>query len=178
MQFPSWLTWYKKPAYRDIKEYSADVRFGRRQLSPDGRGKTSIPGSLKLERILENKTCEVSSSATPPKSDSNHVAGSPMSLYDFYLYLKYIEFSAENLEFYVWYKRYETSWLKAGSDGDSSSLHSIPASTSSEAPLGEKQGGIDVYGHSVDAEVGKSRRSSVLCSTVLTSNLAPRQRRR
>lgn len=26
-----------------------------------------------------------------------------MSLYDFYMYLKYIELSAENLEFYVWY---------------------------------------------------------------------------
>ena len=29
--------------------------------------------------------------------------GSPMSLYDFYMYLKYIEFSAENLEFYIWF---------------------------------------------------------------------------
>lgn len=28
--------------------------------------------------------------------------GSPMSLYDFYMYLKHIEFSAENLEFYIW----------------------------------------------------------------------------
>ena len=28
--------------------------------------------------------------------------GSPMSLYDFYMYLKYIEYSAENLEFYIW----------------------------------------------------------------------------
>lgn len=26
-----------------------------------------------------------------------------MSFYDFYMYLKYIEFSPENLEFYVWY---------------------------------------------------------------------------
>jgi len=26
-----------------------------------------------------------------------------MSLYDFYMYLKYIEFSSENLEFYIWY---------------------------------------------------------------------------
>lgn len=26
-----------------------------------------------------------------------------MSLYDFYMYLKHIEFSAENLEFYMWY---------------------------------------------------------------------------
>ncbi len=25
-----------------------------------------------------------------------------MSLYDFYMYLKYIEYSAENLEFYIW----------------------------------------------------------------------------
>jgi hypothetical protein len=29
--------------------------------------------------------------------------GSPMSLYDFYMYLKHIEHSPENLEFYVWY---------------------------------------------------------------------------
>jgi hypothetical protein len=26
-----------------------------------------------------------------------------MSLYDFYMYLKHIEYSPENLEFYVWY---------------------------------------------------------------------------
>lgn len=26
-----------------------------------------------------------------------------MSLYDFYMYLKHIEFSEENLEFYIWY---------------------------------------------------------------------------
>ena len=31
------------------------------------------------------------------------MAGSPMSLYDFYMYLKHIEHSPENLEFYVWY---------------------------------------------------------------------------
>lgn len=26
-----------------------------------------------------------------------------MSLYDFYMYLKFIELSPENLEFYLWY---------------------------------------------------------------------------
>jgi hypothetical protein len=31
------------------------------------------------------------------------LTGSPMSLYDFYMYLKYIELSPENLEFYLWY---------------------------------------------------------------------------
>ena len=30
------------------------------------------------------------------------LSGSPMSLYDFYMYLKYIELSPENLEFYLW----------------------------------------------------------------------------
>lgn len=37
-----------------------------------------------------------------------------MSLYDFYMYLKYIEFSAENLEFYIWYLEslpHAVSWL-------------------------------------------------------------------
>jgi len=29
-----------------------------------------------------------------------------MSLYDFYMYLKYIEHSPENLEFYVWYVKH------------------------------------------------------------------------
>lgn len=36
-----------------------------------------------------------------------------MSLYDFYMYLKYIEFSPENLEFYVWFKNYEIAYDKA-----------------------------------------------------------------
>lgn len=147
MRFPSWLTWYKKPEYRDIKEYATDLRFGKRQLSPDGRGKTSIPSSLKLERILKNKTC------------------SPMSLYDFYMYLKYIEFSAENLEFYLWYKRYEMSWLKAGSEGDSSSFHSVPTSTSSEAQLGEKQHQIDASDCDVDLSVDPVERIAHLISS-------------
>ncbi|OIW27637.1 hypothetical protein CONLIGDRAFT_645885 [Coniochaeta ligniaria NRRL 30616] len=138
MRLPSWLTWYKKPEYRDIKQYSAEVRSGRRQLSPDGRGKTAIPSRLKLERILQNKTC------------------SPMSLYDFYMYLKYIEFSAENLEFYIWFKNYETDYLKMGSDRDDNSLHSAPESTSSTAQLGEKPPHIVVSEFSVDPEVGKT----------------------
>jgi hypothetical protein len=33
----------------------------------------------------------------------SELSGSPMSLYDFYMYLQHIEFSAENLEFYMWY---------------------------------------------------------------------------
>lgn len=65
MRFPSWLTWYKKPEYRDIKEYSNEVASGRRTLSPDGRGKTAIPSRLRLERVLENKTCKPTATPAP-----------------------------------------------------------------------------------------------------------------
>ncbi|KAF4509207.1 hypothetical protein G6O67_005492 [Ophiocordyceps sinensis] len=91
MHWPTWLTWYKKPQFRDIKEYSQAVGSGTRPLSPDGRSGSMIPRQLKVERVLENKTC------------------SPMSLFDFYMYLKHIEYSEENLEFYIWHKNYERS---------------------------------------------------------------------
>ncbi|KAK3949613.1 hypothetical protein QBC32DRAFT_372647 [Pseudoneurospora amorphoporcata] len=68
MQLPGWLVWYKKPEYRNFKEYANNVSSGKRSPS------------------------------------------SPMSLYDFYMYLKYIEFSSENLEFYIWFKNYEESY--------------------------------------------------------------------
>ena len=107
MWFPSWLRWYKKPEYRDIKEYSNAVVSGKRSPSPDGRGKTAIPSRLKLERVLENKTCPTFHfhyllSHRVSFSHANTPTGSPMSLYDFYMYLKYIEFSSENLEFFMW----------------------------------------------------------------------------
>ncbi|GKT65755.1 regulator of G protein [Colletotrichum tofieldiae] len=84
IHFPDWLIWYKKPEYRDFKEYANAIRNGKRPLSRDGREKSPIPARLSLEKVLANETC------------------SPMSLYDFYMYLKYIEFSPENLEFFVW----------------------------------------------------------------------------
>lgn len=59
MWIPSWLNWYKKPEYRDIKEYSNAVVSGKRPLSPDGRSRTHIPARLRLERVLENKTCRL-----------------------------------------------------------------------------------------------------------------------
>lgn len=58
MWLPTWLRWYKKPTYRDIKEYSTAVTSGQRSLSPDGRNKGLIPPHLSLERVLQNKTCK------------------------------------------------------------------------------------------------------------------------
>lgn len=90
MTFPGWLKiWYKRPEWRDIRDYTRQLndeslipRQRPRDLSPPST--TAIPARLALERVLDNKTC------------------SPMSLHDFYLYLKYIEHSAENLEFWLW----------------------------------------------------------------------------
>ena len=73
-----------------------------------------------------------------------------MSLYDFYMYLKYIERSPENLEFYIWYQNYERSWAKNGGDKDDASFDS-----SSESNLSiEKQNGVEVPEFSYDPEVG------------------------
>lgn len=56
MHWPSWLTWYKKLEYRDIKEYSAAISSGKRSLSPNGRN-GKIPSQLGVERVLDNKAC-------------------------------------------------------------------------------------------------------------------------
>jgi len=65
LDIPSWMQWYKKPDYRDIKEYSRDIGSGKRSFSPDGRrGKSYIPSRLKLDRVLANKTCMFLSSSS------------------------------------------------------------------------------------------------------------------
>ncbi|KAM0326967.1 hypothetical protein ACHAQA_006088 [Verticillium albo-atrum] len=131
MEVPSWLQWYKKPEYRDIKQFSTDVKDGRRSISSDGRGKSSVPPHLSLDRVLANKTC------------------SPMSLYDFYMYLKHIEYSPENLEFYVWFKNYEARWAKHSGQHDydfmekDPSTYQVSEGYGSETELGIKHERVD-----------------------------------
>lgn len=89
MKVPDWLTlWYKKPEWLDIDDYRRMVNdeslVPRHRPASPARSFTAIPSRLSLDRVLDNKTC------------------SPMSLQDFYQYLKHIEHSAENLEFYLW----------------------------------------------------------------------------
>ncbi|KAK8018542.1 Regulator of G protein signaling superfamily [Apiospora marii] len=110
MQLPSCLVWYKKPEYRDIKEYSSAIVSGRRSLSPDGRGKISVPRSLALERGAGQQDI-------------------PLSLYDFYMYLKYIEYSPENLEFYIWFKNYEKNYRNGTFGKSDGGLHMIDSAT-------------------------------------------------
>ncbi|KAJ9137533.1 Regulator of g protein [Pleurostoma richardsiae] len=169
MRLPSWLTWYKKPEYRDIKEYSAAITAGKRTLSPDGRNKSSIPSRLKLEKVLQNKTC------------------SPMSLYDFYMYLKYIEFSPENLEFYIWYQNYERNWIKAAvrervGEKDDDSVHSSTQSTSSVVKPDKISPCVTVSDFTYDPELAQetvARITDLISSNALSSkcnNCKPRSK--
>ncbi|ORY69009.1 uncharacterized protein BCR38DRAFT_335935 [Pseudomassariella vexata] len=133
MQLPPWLVWYKKPEYRDIKQYSAEAKSGKRPTSSDRKNKSAIPRRLQLKRILDNKTC------------------SPMSLYDFYMYLKYIEFSSENLEFYIWLKNYEKTYSKTGSVRDFGDTDDDGSLQISESKLEESNSSMDFI---PDPEIG------------------------
>ncbi|KKA28873.1 hypothetical protein TD95_000274 [Thielaviopsis punctulata] len=120
IRFPDWMSWYQRPDYRDIREYSRSILNGTRSSSPDIRSNTAVPTNLRLERVLENRTC------------------SPMSLYDFYMYLKYIERSPENLEFYMWYKHYEATHSRSRPSSMKASI--APSITSMEELSGVNMG--------------------------------------
>ncbi|RDW88010.1 hypothetical protein BP6252_00042 [Coleophoma cylindrospora] len=98
---PSWMQWYKKPSYVDIKQFATSLQekadrsatsTPRPSVELERPSTAEVPSKLNLERILKNQTC------------------SPMSLHDFYMYLKHIEYSSENLEFYLWFLDYEASY--------------------------------------------------------------------
>ena len=76
-----------------------------------------------------------------------------MSLYDFYMYLKYIEFSPENLEFYIWYRNYEENYRRQqAAEKDNASLNS---ETESTATLTNKNEKTPAEQYSTDPEIGK-----------------------
>lgn len=70
MYWPTWLTWYKKPEYRNIKEYSDAIRSGKREYSPDRSG-CVIPNKLRLDRVLGNKTCMCKTNSSIKKHTSD-----------------------------------------------------------------------------------------------------------
>ncbi|KFY22236.1 hypothetical protein V493_06740 [Pseudogymnoascus sp. VKM F-4281 (FW-2241)] len=109
MQIQNWIQWYKKPSYQDIREFSAAVRDGKRE-STLRRGSIEVPTRLGLDQLLQNWTC------------------SPMSLSDFYRYLKHVEHSPENLEFYMWFIHYQATYVTCPDEA----LPAIPSSALSD----------------------------------------------
>ena len=93
MPLPTLFSWYQTPSRVDLKKTLTLLAQNESKLQNASSPRASldigerggIPNNLSLERVLKNKTC------------------SPMSLYDFYMYLTHIEFSPENLEFYLWW---------------------------------------------------------------------------
>jgi len=65
LHFPSWLQWYKKPAYVDLKAF-ADKKAQansanstpRSSVDSGSRPSRDVPSKLRLEKILKNETCE------------------------------------------------------------------------------------------------------------------------
>ncbi|CAL3969320.1 unnamed protein product [Diplocarpon coronariae] len=132
-RYPDWLRWYKKPSYVDVNQFATAINKGsgalpnstnpRSSTMLKRRSSTDIPSKLSLEKILNNRTC------------------SPMSLYDFYMYLKYIEHSSENLEFYIWFKNFEAGRLTAFPElpRTPTPIHGNISGTSSETNLARPQ---------------------------------------
>ena len=67
-----------------------------------------IPDALSFDRIIAGGTCPVSSWTTRLPSSSRWliVSFQPCTTRDFMNYLIYIEYSAENLQFFLWYRDY------------------------------------------------------------------------
>jgi hypothetical protein len=64
MPFPSWLSWYKKPSYVDLRQLAASFEKKATAGSAASTPRSSIeiqrkdvPKKLCLERILKNQTC-------------------------------------------------------------------------------------------------------------------------
>ena len=75
MQFPAWLTWYKKPSYVDVNEFANRIRekaerrsrsmarsssrpiSSRSSSQSSRRTSCDVPSKLSLDRILKNKPC-------------------------------------------------------------------------------------------------------------------------
>ena len=126
MSFPSWLSWYKKPSYVDLtalaasyeKKATAGSTYSSPRSSVEINNRKDVPKKLSLERILKNQTCTYSCQMTNRRLKNLLIleAGSPMSMYDFYMYLKHIEHSPENLEFYIWYAAFKLARFPTGAD--------------------------------------------------------------
>ncbi|CAI4220094.1 unnamed protein product [Parascedosporium putredinis] len=89
---------YSRPSHVSREEFEAratspseraSLRSGRSSLS------AGIPDALAFDKIIAGETCP------------------PMSVRDFMNYLLFIEFSAENLQFYLWYQSYSERFRKA-----------------------------------------------------------------
>ena len=116
---------YRRPQ-RQARGSSESVTGEHKQLSIRESVRTGssgmshgIPEALSFDRIIAGGVCPVSLTATfitcqpiprnktrapLPSTDTDHMQ--PCTVRDFMNFLKYIELSAENLQFFLWYRDY------------------------------------------------------------------------
>ncbi|KAK0369927.1 hypothetical protein CLIM01_12718 [Colletotrichum limetticola] len=99
----------------------------------------AYPVRLSLGKVLANETC------------------SPLSLYDFYIYLKCIELSPENLEFYVWFRNYESAYAKIGS------LNNFPVAEKESDASSSRDSAIDSAMDSIEHKLPSPTMPGLKC---------------
>ncbi|KAF2172352.1 hypothetical protein M409DRAFT_63068 [Zasmidium cellare ATCC 36951] len=112
---PSHVTSSRDSLNGDEKQRSVNesIQSGSSHMS------SGIPDALSFDRIISGGTCP------------------PVTVREFMNYLKYIEYSAENLQFFLWYRDYSSRW------------DSLPASDKALAPeWSASAADADIYGAS------------------------------
>ncbi|PVH80780.1 regulator of G protein-like protein [Cadophora sp. DSE1049] len=82
------VLFYRRPNYFHMPGGPINAKDCARYLERAKNSERAIPEGLSFEHVLNNRTLP------------------PCSLNDFMDYLVYVEFSAENLQFYLWFKDY------------------------------------------------------------------------
>lgn len=117
---------YRRPAQQPVQRIHPAT--SQESLSDNAlqsiRSTTSagIPDALSFDKIMAGGTCPVSPPPQTPQVPSGSCRGTkyvadipwqPCTIRDFMNYLIYIEYSAENLQFFLWYKSFVSRFYSA-----------------------------------------------------------------
>lgn len=112
---------YRRPKEVDPKVYrqQRDDSVGKSDesvKSGDTGASYGIPDALSFDRIVNGGTCPVRKKKKKPMEPTGFPADffvKPLAIRDFMNYLIYVERSAENLQFYLWFKSYERRFAES-----------------------------------------------------------------
>ncbi len=96
----------EKDAVSQTSSSGSSLKKDSQDLSERPSSQQGVPDALAFDKIINGGTCPVSTfdqSKNTPELTHLH---QPCTVRDFMNYLKYIELSAENLQFYLWYQDY------------------------------------------------------------------------
>lgn len=104
---------YRRPPHVDSSRSSINEEAKTRSIVGSVHSGSSgmsfgIPNALSFDNIITGGTCPVSSSLVKKsrQDDGADIGIQPCTTRDFMNYLIYIEYAAENLQFYLWHRDY------------------------------------------------------------------------